>query len=66
MQHFARFGAGTLLETPDGILSIPQRLREFKPDRSMILRLWQPTADMRLDEIMFGSSRVLTPTKCAC
>jgi hypothetical protein len=66
MHHFARFGAGTLLETPDGILSIPQRLREFKPDRSMIQGLWQPTADMRLDEIMFGSSRVLTSTKCAC
>lgn len=66
MQHFARFGAGTLLETPEGILSIPQRLREFKPDRSMIQQLSQPTADMRLDEIMFGSSRVLTSTKCAC
>jgi hypothetical protein len=61
MQHFARFGAGTLLKAPNEILSIPQRLSEFKPDRSTIQRLWQPMDDTRLDEIMFGSAAVLIP-----
>ncbi len=64
-RHLARFGAGTLLEAADEILSIPQRLREFKPDRPMIQLLGQPTADARLDEILFGTGSVLLVNKCA-
>jgi hypothetical protein len=65
MQQFARFGAGILLETPDEILSIPQRLNEFKPDPAKIRRLWQPADDARLDEIMFGFSPVFSSNQCA-
>ena len=54
-----------LLRTPDEILSIPQRLGEFNPDRSMIRRFWQPTDEQRLDHLLFGTSGILTPTKCA-
>ena len=65
MRQFARFGVGMLLDTPDEILSIPQRLVEFKPDRSKIQRFWQPVDDLRLDQLLFGTSGVLTSTKCA-
>ena len=65
MQQFARFGVGMLLRTPDEILSIPQRLGEFNPDRSMIRRFWQPADEQRLDHLLFGTSGILTPTKCA-
>ncbi len=69
MQQFARFGAGMLLETPDQILSIPEELAisktESEPGGSRSRRLWQPIDDARLDEIMFGPSRVVSATKCA-
>ncbi len=65
MRQFARFGVGTLLNTADEILSIPQRLTEFVPDRSRIRRLWQPADKRRLDQLLFGTSGVLTSSKCA-
>ena len=65
MQHFARFGAGILLQTPEDILTIPQRLIEFKTDSS-IRRFWQPVDAKGLDEIMFGTSPVFSPNKRAC
>jgi len=66
LHQFARFGVGTVLETPDEILSIPQRVAEFKPDRSKIQRLWQAADDLRLDQFLFGARSVLTANKCAC
>jgi hypothetical protein len=65
MRQFARFGVGRLLNTPDEILSIPQRLADFVPDRSRIRRFWQPTDEQRLDQLLFGTSGVRTSTKCA-
>jgi hypothetical protein len=65
MQQFAKFGVGTVLASPDEILSIPRRLDEFRPDRSKIERLWQPADNKRLAEIMFGANRILTADKCA-
>jgi hypothetical protein len=65
MRQFARFGVGTMLAAPDQILSIPQLLLEFTPDRSKIQRLWKSTSDLRLDQLLFAP-RVRTPTKCAC
>jgi hypothetical protein len=65
MQQFARFGVGHLLDSPGQVLSIPQRLVEFVPDRSTIRKLWQTTDDLHLDQLLFGTSGVLTPTKCA-
>jgi hypothetical protein len=66
MRQFARFGVGILLETPDEILSIPQRLVEFAPGRSKTQQFWKSTDDLRLDRLLFGVSEVLSPTKCAC
>ena len=66
MRQFARFGVGILLKTPDEILSIPQRLAEFAPDRSKTQQFWKSTDDLRLDRLLFGVSEVLSPTKCAC
>jgi hypothetical protein len=70
MQQFARFGAGVMLETPDEILFIPQRLTispkmEFGHDSAKVRRLWQPVDHARLDQIMFRSTPALSPTKCA-
>jgi len=65
MRQFARFGVGTMLDAPDQILSIPQRLVEYAPDRSTIQRLWKSTSDTRLDQLLFAT-QVRTPTKCAC
>jgi len=65
MRQFARFGVGMLLNTPDEILSIPQRVADFVPDRARIRRFWQPTDKQRLDHLLFGTSEVLTSTKCA-
>ena len=65
MRQFARFGVGVLLNTPDEILSLPQRLVELKPDRSKIRQLSQPIDERRLDQLLFGASGVLTSTKCA-
>lgn len=69
MQQFARYGAGVLLETPGEIHSIPERLSqatESTQDASRTRPLWQVAEDARLDEIMFGSSRVMSSTQCAC
>jgi len=69
MQQFARYGAGILLETPGEIHSIPERLAqatESTQNASRTRRLWQAAEDARLDEIMFGSSRVMSSTQCAC
>jgi len=65
MQQFAKFGVGIVLDSPDQILTIPQRLKEFRPDPSKIKKLWQPADSDRLDEIMFGNNRVFTADKCA-
>ncbi len=65
MRQFAKFGVGLLLDTPDQILSIPQRLVEFKPDSVKIQRFSQPTNDRRLDRLLFGASGVLAANKCA-
>ena len=64
-RQFARFGAGMMLETPDEILSIAQRVGEFTPDPSTLGQIWQPVDDKRLDEIIFQSSQVLVLDKCA-
>jgi hypothetical protein len=65
MRQFDRFGVGMLLKGPDEILSIPQRVADFVPDRAGIRRFWQPTDEQRLDQLLFGTSGVLTSTKCA-
>ena len=72
MQQFARFGAGVMLETPDEILSIPQRPTisqemEFRQDSASakIRRIWQPVNHARLDQIMFRPTPALSSTKCA-
>ena len=65
MAQFERFGVATVLDAPQDILSIPQRLTGLaqggSPDR-----LWQPAETARLDQILFGAGRPLTTTKCAC
>jgi hypothetical protein len=66
MQQFARFGAGILLESPDEILTMPQRIEQFRPDASALQRLWKSVDDVRLDEIMFGAMQVPRAIKCAC
>ncbi len=65
MRQFERFGVGMLLNGPDEILFIPQRVADFVPDRAGIRRFWQPTDEQRLDQLLFGTSGVLTSTKCA-
>jgi hypothetical protein len=65
MRQFAEFGVGILLDTPDQILSIPHRLVEFTPDRSRIQRFSQPADDLRLDQLLFGTSEALAANKCA-
>lgn len=66
LRQFARFGVASVLETPDEIFSIPQRLAEFKPDRAKIERMWRPADDLRLDHFLFGTSGVPIANKCAC
>jgi hypothetical protein len=66
MRQFARFGVGALLEAPDQILSIPQRLGEYAPDHSRIRGFCQPADDLRLDQLVFGTSGLRSSTKCAC
>ncbi len=65
MRQFARFGIGVLLNTPDEILAIPQRVADFVPDCAGIRQFWHPTDEQRLDHLLFGTSGVLTSTKCA-
>jgi hypothetical protein len=65
MQQFAKFGVGMMLDAPEQILSIPQRLAAFTPNGSKIRRIWQATDDQRLDQILFGTSDLLTSTRCA-
>jgi hypothetical protein len=65
MEQFARFRAGIMLETPDEILSIPQRLPEFERDGSKFQQLSQPGDNARLDDVMFRCAPVLSSTKCA-
>lgn len=64
MRQFARFGVGVVLGKPREILSIPQRLIEFQPDRAKIRLLSQPANQTRLDELLFGTSGVVTHEKC--
>jgi hypothetical protein len=66
MQQFARFGAGILLETPDEILSIPQKLADVKSDRSRIQHIWHSVDDAHLDQIIFQPTHLPSFDKCAC
>lgn len=65
MQQFAKFGVGMMLDAPEQILSIPERLAAFQPNGLKIRRIWQAADDQRLDQILFGTSGFLTSTKCA-
>jgi hypothetical protein len=64
MRQFARFGAGSVLEKPQDILSIPQRIAEFEPASAKIRRLWQVADMASLDQILFGTSEVPAPDIC--
>ncbi len=55
LHHFEKYGAGSVLEKPQDILSIPQRLIEFKPDPAKIQRLWQAGDRALLDQTLFGA-----------
>jgi hypothetical protein len=55
MRQFARFGAGSVLEKPQDILSIPQRIAAFERDGAKIRPLWQAAANAVLDQILFGT-----------
>ncbi len=57
LPQFARFGAGVVLEKPSKILSIPERLSEYKPDPAKISLLSQTANPERLDQILFGGHR---------
>lgn len=65
LPQFAKFGAGVVLAKPTEILSIPQRLGEFQPDRAKISRLSRTADPERMDQILFGASPVTAPKKCA-
>jgi hypothetical protein len=65
LRQFARFGVGVVLGKPSEILSIPQRLIEFKPDPAKIRLLSQTADPSRLEQIMFGTTDVVSQEKCA-
>jgi hypothetical protein len=64
MRQFARFGAGSVLEKPQDILSIPQRIVGFEPDPAKIRRLGQAADNASLDQMLFGSSGVRSTDIC--
>jgi hypothetical protein len=64
MRQFARFGAGLVLEKPQDILSIPQRVVPSERDAAKIRRLWQVADNAVLDQILFGSNAVRSPDIC--
>jgi hypothetical protein len=65
LPQFAKFGAGVVLGTPGEISSIPERLSEFKPDPAKISLLSRTADPERMDQILFGASRVTSQEKCA-
>jgi hypothetical protein len=64
MRQFARFGAGSVLEKPQDVLSIPQRVVPLERDAAKIRRLWQVADNAVLDQILFGSNAVRSPDIC--
>ena len=64
MQQFARFGAGSVLEGPQDVMTLPRRVDGFKPDPAKIQRLWQAADDAVLDRILFGTSGVPSSDIC--
>jgi hypothetical protein len=64
MRQFARFGAGLVLEKPQDILSIPQRVVPSERDAAKIRRLWQVADNAVLDQILFGANGVRSPDIC--
>lgn len=65
VQHFARYGVGLVLNSPDQVANIPAMVSTYRPDPTALDRLWHEADISRLDEIMFGTRQPrLHP--CAC
>jgi hypothetical protein len=52
MEQFARFGAGHILKSPQGIAEIPRLLKDYSIDERTVRNLCEPIAPGRLRELL--------------
>jgi hypothetical protein len=65
LEQFARFGAAMVLNAPEDIERIPQRVAEFRPDPASMQRLWHDADPAHLEDLMFGARQART-NPCVC
>ena len=55
LDQFARHGVAQVLNSPEELEQIPEKVADYQPDATNPKRLWQQADPARIDEIMFGS-----------
>jgi hypothetical protein len=55
LDQFARYGVAQVLNSPEELEQIPEKVADYQPDATNLNRLWQQADPGRVDEIMFGS-----------
>lgn len=65
MQQFARYGAGTLLQSPDDLQRIPELVSAYQPDHGIHARLWHNATPGQLEAIITGTGRSRAVAKFA-
>jgi len=65
LQQFARFGAGRVLNNPEGLEHIPEMVADYCADPAALERLWHEADPVQLDEVLFRPHAVRLPDPCA-
>lgn len=55
VQQFARFHVAHVVDSPEGLEQIPEKIAEYRSDQASRHRFWQAADPSQLDEIMFGT-----------
>jgi hypothetical protein len=55
LRQFARFGVAQVLESPEEVERIPQRVAAYNADPAAMRRLWHQADPITLEQILFGT-----------
>ena len=55
LDQFARFGVAQVLNSPEELQQIPEKVADYQPDAANLNRFWQQADPIQIDEILFGN-----------
>jgi hypothetical protein len=65
LKQYARFGVAQVMQSPEEVEKIPEKVSAYQVDLAILDRLWHQAENMQLDQIMFGTQHVPLD-RCAC